>query len=130
MEKTVQALRRIFQFKNELRQYFSDPQINLFEETVQAMYRDFLALDQNMQVVATGQMKSKVKECLNHLKRNWPATLTAIYRDLVYFYTLLAYNWNKQVGFRPDMEQVIVELRQKLAEHYLKILKEQLEDSS
>jgi len=114
MERTMKVLRRIFQFRTELESYFSDLQIKLFQETIQAMYKDLLALSQNKKVITTGEMKSKVKECLNHLKRNFPSSLTPIYKDLTYFFTLLSYNWNKQVGFRPDIEQVIVELRKKL----------------
>jgi len=114
MERTIKALQRIYQFRTELERYFSDLQIKLFQETTLRMHRDLLALSRNEKVVTTGEMKSKVKECLNHLKRNFPSPLTPIYKDLIYFFTLLSYNWNKQLGFRPDIEQVIVELRKKL----------------
>jgi len=58
------------------------------------------------------ERKSAVKEALNHIMNaviNQP--LVPILKDLALEFGLLAFNWNKVVGKRPDITQIIVNTR-------------------
>jgi len=58
-------------------------------------------------VPATGKEKSQVKEALNLvLNRVINAPIIPILRDLALEFRLLAFNWNKSFGKRPDIVQV------------------------
>jgi len=63
-------------------------------------------------VLATGKEKSQVKEALNlmlNIVINDP--ITPILGDLAFEFGLLAFNWNKTFGKRPDIEQVAKNIR-------------------
>jgi len=63
-------------------------------------------------IEATGQEKSQVKEALNLLLSTViNAPLRPILKDLAIEFGLLAFNWNKAFGKRPDIAQTAVDAK-------------------
>ncbi|GAI80579.1 unnamed protein product, partial [marine sediment metagenome] len=65
-------------------------------------------LAEDKAVEASGEEKSRVKEVADlflSIAVNEP--ITPIFRDLSKFYLLLMFNWNKELGKRPDIEKQI-----------------------
>jgi len=93
--------------------YLNEKQKALFFEILDQIKNDFLALNADLKVRATGEMKSKVKESLRILNKILDRNVDQSFRNFSYDWDLMVFNWNNQVGRRPDYLPIIEEIRGK-----------------
>lgn len=106
-QKTVGNIKRIFKWELELKKVFG-PRLEKVKSVFELLERQMNDLAEDVMVEASGEEKSRVKEVVDlflSIAVNEP--IVSIFRDLSKFYLLLMFNWNKELGKRPDIEKQI-----------------------
>ncbi|GEM_PF-1518432 len=118
---TVSKIKEIMKYEAELRKLFGN-RLPIIKKTFGIMEGQMNALAKDKKIKASGEEKSRVKETVNlflNIAVNQP--ITSIFRDLSRTYLLLAFNWNKELGERPDME-IAIKATQRIVEGQLTML--------
>ncbi|MBA7614890.1 hypothetical protein ES703_22164 [subsurface metagenome] len=103
-QETVGRIKGILKYEADLKKVFG-PRLDKVNGVFELMLRQMDDLAEDKAVEASGEEKSKVKEVVNlflSIAVNRP--IVPIFRDLSRFYLLLVFNWNKELGKRPDIE--------------------------
>ncbi|GAI60825.1 unnamed protein product [marine sediment metagenome] len=103
-QETVSKIKGILKYEADLKKVFG-PRLGKVNGVFELMLRQMDDLAEDKAVEASGEEKSRVKEVVNlflSIAVNRP--IVPIFRDLSRFYLLLVFNWNKELGKRPDIE--------------------------
>jgi len=103
-QETVSKIKKIFEWEVDLRRVFG-PRLDKVKKALEIMECQMDDLAEDIEVEASGEEKSRVKEVVNlflSIAVNQP--IVPIFRDLSRFYLLLVFNWNKELGKRADIE--------------------------
>ncbi len=103
-QETVNKIKGIMKYETDLKKVFG-PRLDKVKESFEIMVCQMNNLAEDTEVEASGEEKSRVKEVVNlflSIAVNQP--IVPIFRDLSRFYLLLVFNWNKELGKRPDIE--------------------------
>jgi len=106
-QETVGNIKKLFEWDLELKKVFG-PRIDLVKGVFELMQRQMNELAEDKKIEASGEEKSRVKEVVNlfyNIAMNEP--IVDIFRDLSVFYLRLVFNWNKELGKRPDIVTAI-----------------------
>lgn len=106
-QETVGSIKKLFGFDLALKKVFG-PRLDKVKGVFELLQRQMNELAEDKAVEASGEEKSRVKEVADlflSIAVNEP--ITPIFRDLSKFYLLLMFNWNKELGKRPDIEKQI-----------------------
>ena len=94
-------------YESDLRQVFGD-RLPVIRKAFEIMEGQMNNLAKDEKIEASGEEKSSIKEAVNlFLDIAMNRSITPIFRDLSRTYLLLAFNWNKELGRRLDMESAI-----------------------
>ena len=103
-QETVSKIKGIMKYESDLKKMFG-PRLDKVQGALGLMESQMNALAEDKAVEASGKEKSRVKEVVNlflSIAVNQP--IVPIFRELSRFYLLLVFNWNKELGKRPDIE--------------------------
>ncbi len=103
-QETVGKIKGILKYEADLKKVFG-PRLDKVQGALGIMESQMNDLAEDKAVEASGEEKSRVKEVVNlflSIAVNRP--IVSIFRDLSRFYLLLVFNWNKELGKRPDIE--------------------------
>ena len=103
-QETVGRIKGILKYEADLRKVFG-PRLGKVNGVFELMLRQMDDLAEDKAVEASREEKSRVKEVVNlflSIAVNQP--IVPIFRELSRFYLLLVFNWNKELGKRPDIE--------------------------
>jgi len=118
---TVNSIKKLFEWDPDLKKVFG-PRLDKVKGVFELLQRQMNELAEDKTVEVSGEEKSRVKEVVNlflSIAVNEP--IVPIFRDLSKFYLLLMFNWNKELGKRPDIENQI-STAQKIVEAQLTLL--------
>jgi len=106
-KETVNKIKEIMKYEMDLRRVFGD-RLPALKKALGIMECQMDDLAQDKKIEASGEDKSTVKEAVNSfLSIAVSQPITLIFRDLSRTYLLLAFNWNRELGKRQDMESEI-----------------------
>lgn len=106
-KETVNKIKEIMKYEMDLRRVFGD-RLPVIKKALEIMECQMDDLAQDKKIEASDKDKSTVKEALNlFLSIAVSQPITLIFRDLSKTYLLLAFNWNRELGKRQDMESAI-----------------------
>ncbi|GAI61738.1 unnamed protein product [marine sediment metagenome] len=103
-QETVTKIKEILEWEIDLKKVFR-PSLDKVKKSFEIMECQMDDLAEDTEVEASGEEKSRVKEVVNlflSIAVNQP--IVPIFRDLSMCYLRLVFNWNKELGKRPDIE--------------------------
>lgn len=106
-QQTVDKIKKIFGWELELKKVFG-PRIDKVKGVFELVQRQMNELAEDKNVEVSEEEKSRVKQVAGlflSIAVNEP--IVPIFRDLSKLYLLLIFNWNKELGKRPDIENQI-----------------------
>jgi len=113
------AIKKFLEIENKMRQYLpntrflTEQEKQLFLSLLDQIKYDFLALNADLEVTATGEMKTKVKESLRIVNRKLNNIFDPSFKNFSADWALVVFNWNNQVGRRPDYLPLLQEIKRK-----------------
>jgi len=105
-KETVQEIERILKYRGYFTRNYGNKGGATIENAYRTMRRQMDAALKEETIEATGKEKSCIKEALNiMLNVVLYKPINKMVRDLSIAISRLTFNWNQQIGHRPDIEQ-------------------------
>ena len=116
---TVDKIYKMLAYRDDLRRSFSDYGLRVTEEGFGIVKTQLDKLIIDMEVKATNEEKSRIKESINY----WESavindTVSPLFKDLVTAMSLLISNWNREIGKTDDIQQGLVRVERYINMHH------------